>query len=403
MLPAAGRKYIGEALHMQGAHHCRIENNHFYAVGGNGIYAEGYNSRNLIQGNEISYAGAIGICLIGSHYENPKVPKRFPIYNEVLDNYIHDGGVFNKYVAAVFLGLSEANVIGHNRIENMPHHAINLGNSGFGRNIIEYNEIRRAGLQSCDKGAINSWMEDPYGHVERHGIRTGHVIRYNLIADFESRCQLGGSRQPHLQGEWGIYLDNYASNSFVYGNIVVRSGGIGVMVNGGQNNFIENNIIVDAALAAMRIGPDGSPGQPQMEGFTMGNRFSRNIFYSTKDTARFLHRHTAFLEEPITDALAESDYNVFFNTAIKEFVIGEQTLYEQVGPKRVQKDNKEIPLVEWQKMGFDTHSVFVDPLFVDTQNDDYRLKPESPALKLGFQPIDTSQIGPRNRFKHGEK
>ena len=37
MLPTPGRKYVGEALHMQGAEHCRIENNHFYAVGGNGV------------------------------------------------------------------------------------------------------------------------------------------------------------------------------------------------------------------------------------------------------------------------------------------------------------------------------------------------------------------------------
>jgi hypothetical protein len=34
-------------------------------------------------------------------------------------------------------------------------------------------------------------------------------------------------------------------------------------------------------------------------------------------------------------------------------------------------------------------------MFVDAANGDYSLKPESPALKLGFQPIDTTQIGVR--------
>jgi parallel beta-helix repeat protein len=399
MLPMPGRKYVGEALHMQGAAHCRIENNLFYAVGGNGIYLEGYNSRNVIQGNEISYAGAIGICLIGSHYENPKVPKRYPIYNEVLDNYIHHCGVFNKYVAGIFLGLSQANVVGHNRIEYMPHHGINLGNSGYGRNVVEYNELRHTGLQTCDKGAINSWMEDPDGRVEREAVRSGHVIRYNLIADFESRCVLGGSTHAGTENGWAVYLDNWTSNSFVYGNIIVRSGLYGVVVNGGQNNFIENNVIVDASSSATRLTPGDSAGVPQMEGYMMGNRFSRNIFYSTKTSAKSLHRHSAALDEPITDALAESDYNLFFNTTTKEFVVGETRYRKAAGASGGEFNTKEISLAEWQKMGFDTHSVVADPLFVDPQHDDYRLKPESPALKLGFQQIDASQIGPRKRFK----
>ena len=34
-----------------------------------------------------------------------------------------------------------------------------------------------------------------------------------------------------------------------------------------------------------------------------------------------------------------------------------------------------------------------DPLFEDPENGNFTLKPESPALKLGFKPIDTSKIG----------
>ncbi len=346
-------------------------------------------------GHYIRYAGAIGVCLIGSHYENPRAPKRYPIYNEVLDNYIHHCGVFNKYVAGVFLGLSEGNVIGHNRIEYMPHHAINLGNSGFGRNVVEYNEIRHVGMQSCDKGAINSWMEDPYGHLEKQAPRAGHVIRYNLVADVESgSCQHEGN--PWMS--WGVYLDNYTSNCFVYGNLLVRPGWLGIYVNGGQNNFIENNIIVDALSSATHF---GGWWQPQMEGFMIGNRFSRNIFYSAKDGANVLHRHVAYLEEPLTDVLAESDYNLFFNTATKDFVVSD-TLQKKIATKRTSTDIR-IPLAEWQKLGFDTHSAFEDPLFVNPQSDDYRLKPESPAFKLGFQPIDVSQIGPRKQFTHESK
>lgn len=48
----------------------------------------------------------------------------------------------------------------------------------------------------------------------------------------------------------------------------------------------------------------------------------------------------------------------------------------------------------WQAMGFDTHSLVTDPLFVNPAKDDYRLKPNSPAFKLGFKPIPVDKIGP---------
>ena len=48
-------------------------------------------------------------------------------------------------------------------------------------------------------------------------------------------------------------------------------------------------------------------------------------------------------------------------------------------------------------MGYDTHSLIGDPLFVDPDQGDYQLEPESPALKLGFVPIDLARIGPRSR------
>jgi hypothetical protein len=44
--------------------------------------------------------------------------------------------------------------------------------------------------------------------------------------------------------------------------------------------------------------------------------------------------------------------------------------------------------------GMDQHSLVAEPIFVDPQHDDYRLKPESPALKPGFQPIPMDQTGP---------
>lgn len=47
----------------------------------------------------------------------------------------------------------------------------------------------------------------------------------------------------------------------------------------------------------------------------------------------------------------------------------------------------------WQAKGFDRASLVADPLFVAPGKDDWRLKPESPAFKLGFKPILVEKIG----------
>ncbi|MFC5456997.1 right-handed parallel beta-helix repeat-containing protein [Prosthecobacter fluviatilis] len=49
----------------------------------------------------------------------------------------------------------------------------------------------------------------------------------------------------------------------------------------------------------------------------------------------------------------------------------------------------------WQNAGWDKHSLVADPLFEDWEKDDFRLKPESPAFKLGFKKIPVEEIGIR--------
>ena len=48
---------------------------------------------------------------------------------------------------------------------------------------------------------------------------------------------------------------------------------------------------------------------------------------------------------------------------------------------------------EWQASGQDVHSIVADPLFVDPEKADFTLKPGSPALLIGFRPIDTRAVG----------
>ena len=63
-----------------------------------------------------------------------------------------------------------------------------------------------------------------------------------------------------------------------------------------------------------------------------------------------------------------------------------ECLYRQVPPKS--RPLKKLSLEEWQKRGFDRNSVFADPMFVDPENCNYQVKPESPARQVGFQNFD---------------
>jgi hypothetical protein len=52
-------------------------------------------------------------------------------------------------------------------------------------------------------------------------------------------------------------------------------------------------------------------------------------------------------------------------------------------------------LEQWRARGHDQHSLIADPMFLSPTQDDFRFKPNSPALKVGFLPFDLSRIGPR--------
>ena len=52
-----------------------------------------------------------------------------------------------------------------------------------------------------------------------------------------------------------------------------------------------------------------------------------------------------------------------------------------------------LSLEAWQAAGHDADSVLADPGFLDSDGFDFRLAEDSPARKLGFQPIDMSTVG----------
>ena len=384
--------YCGEAIRLRLTEHCTIENNHLDAVGGNGIYFEGYNNRDVICRNEISGAGAQAIVLTGGRLYHPDRYWHLahgsggrgyhPVYNIIEDNHIHHCGEVHNFSPGINVGLCDGTFIRHNLIEDMPHQGIAVGNANYGRNYVEYNHIRRVALITNDTGAIHTWMED-----QADPERDGNIYRYNLIEGSQGfRINADGSREEFVHS-FGIYLDNCTSNCLVYGNIIAGTS-VGICIHSGKNNIIENNILYGCSTVLFNFVyvVDIVPG------LYCGNVFRRNILCPQKADTPVIQavRYS-------DDLLASSDENLIHALEGEKpiFHITYEKPLEQLSMV-TQEADIEVTLGGWQERGHDKHSVCADPKFLDGPNMDFRLGPDSPAPALGFIPIDISRAGIRN-------
>ena len=395
----------GEAIRLENAEECSVENNLIIRVGGDGVRLQGYGARNRVVGNEIAYAGGQGVSLAGGFNFNTgfdagvntgfwmdkaalaRISALYPksVGNLISNNHIHHTGRIKKNGGAIqFYSINSIdNVVSHNLIHDTADKGMTM-QDGYGRFLIEYNEIRNVCLEISDTGAImtNRW------HLLEGDPELGGriVIRNNLIRDaigcgaYDSPREGRGFRRSRAGGRiwtpyyaWGIYFDNSGMDRSVYNNIVIGTvlGGVTMPVGDPKNNVFENNILVGSSAYQfdLRIGAGREGG-----GETAArNRFVRNIVYSTVPGAGLF---------PITDrtrgALVECDFNLYFA------VTGEPLAIAGVKGGRLR---------DWQDLGFDHGSIVSDPLFVDPAHGDFRLKPESPAFRLGFRPIETKTIG----------
>jgi len=112
--------------------------------------------------------------------------------------------------------------------------------------------------------------------------------------------------------------------------------------------------------------------------------FRRNIvYYNDPKTSLFTHYQVA--AEDRDKVLKQGDYNTYWLEGGGEMFVGDWG----IGNKPI------LDFEQWKELGYDSHSMVADPMFVDPANNNYNLKPNSPALKLGFKPIDMSTVGPR--------
>jgi len=341
---------------MSGARDCVVRDCTFRHVGGYALRLDEQSHRVQFVKNRVQEVGQGGVILVGDNHSQPH-------HNLIAGNVMKQLGLVYKHVAGVYVITGSDNRIAHNTIWDTPRYAISLKTLDetrqSHRNTVEYNDLRRTNLETNDTGAIETLGRDQQD--------TGNIIRYNLILDSVGMTSTPDGRIITPYFSWGIYLDDYSSGTTVYGNIVARTVNGGICVHGGKNNLFENNIFLDASVEQIRLQP--------RDDFMQGNRFVRNIVVYSKPEASLI-----FSWDTRRDRFSEWDYNLYWLRGADL-----RTISRRITPFGT--------FADWLNAGFDAHSVVADPLFVAPEKDDYRLRPDSPAYRLGFKPIPVEKIG----------
>ena len=192
------------------------------------------------------------------------------------------------------------------------------------------------------------------GGIYTLGSQPGSAIRNNRFYNIDS----------YSYGGWGIYPDEGSTQILVENNVTYRTKSAGFHQHYGKENLIRNNIFAFAKeYQVMRTRAE------EHLSFTFENNIA--IFDSG-----------SLLGSNWKENNYKFDNNVYWDLRSKDIKFDRWTFKE------------------WQDKGQDIHSLIADPLFVDAQKYDFRLKPESPALKLGFKPIDLSLVGTRKEFAY---
>ncbi len=326
---------IPAMIQADGAANCSVEDCEIAHYGQYGVWFRRGCKGNRVAGNHIHDMGAGGVR-IGLGGRASRAANETD-HNVISNNYIHGSGeVYAGCVGGVWVGQSSDNTITHNDICDTTWMAVSVGWSwGYAPTTAHRNEIGYNHLHH-----IGRWLQPDMGAIYTLGLSPGTRIHHNWIHDVTAG---------------GIYPDEGSSDIVIESNLVhdVLHGGL--TVHYGRNILARNNIFAFGWSGQIHLGRRDKESSIKLE---------RNIVYFDHGD---LFRRECDLE---------SDYNVYWHA-------NEETLWFPV----------DLSFEDWQATGHDVHSLIADPLFEDAAARDFRLKPGSPALKLGFQPLDLSEVG----------
>jgi len=376
----------GGSVFLEGTRNCTIRNCWFDAVGGNAVFVNQYNRNATVSGCKITEAGDSAIAFVGSLELTSGTARAFPYECQAHNNLIHDCGVFGKQTAGVYISRAKRIRVSHNLIYNLPRAAICIGDGTWGGHIIEFNHIHDTVRETGDHGPFNAWGRDKYWSLTQshmtHNIYNSLVagpVKEDAMEPVIIRNNFIEERPESIEGVhgpvFGIDLDDGASNYEIYNNITK---GVSMKLREGDYRTVYNNIWYDSVVAPC---------------FHVGNEYNHDRYFCNITVMSRDDVYSIIAAPTRGPWLEEIDNNCFFSRS-GAFTARAEKMRVEKGMDTKQK----YDLKEWQRLGFDAHSVYADPLFADPERNDFRVRPESPALQLGFKNFEMGKWGLTGAF-----
>ena len=337
----------GTAIKIAGGSHNRIAGCTLRNIGSKGVIVSGGTHHEVI-GCDIDNTGDGGISLTGGDRKTLT-----PCHHAAINNHIHHySRTSNTYRTAVSIagvGCRGA----HNQIQDPPQMALGLNGN---EHVIELNEVHTVCMDTDDAGAF---------YMGRDWTWRGNVIRYNYfhhIGQFTGRV-----------GVQAIYMDDWASNCTVLGNVCYKVPRA-ILLGGGRDTTIENNGIVDCNIGIHIDSRGLGWAKNYFDGATntLVKRLNAMPYQQPPWSTRYPELLTLYEDEP---ALAK------YNKVVRNIVVGNK--------KWLDLHNGLTTDVVEVKDNFTDG----DPHFVNAAAENFQLRDDSPAFKLGFKRIPVEKIG----------
>lgn len=278
------------------------------------------------------------------------------------DCIIQHGGRLHPSACGVVFTHTQHCAVSHCDIGDFYYTGVSAGwNWGYGdtasrQTLVENNHIHHLGW---------GYLSDMGGYYGL-GTSPGTIVRGNHIHHIVS----------HRYGGWGLYNDEGASDTMMENNLVHDTWNAGFHQHYGYFNTVRNNIFAFGKTAQIQA--------------------SRN-----EARLRFRYLNNIVVWDPSAVLLDGGQWNWQHFEKIdrgdpRDSLVFRQNLYwTSDGQKPAFLGLKQISWDQWHAWGRDQESLFADPLFENLAARDFRLKPGSPAEKIGFKPWDLSLAGVR--------